>query len=287
MENQNETISEARLRAKYIDLMIKILVNSIYEDPGIPGSYNGHEAYDERRRAVGGDWPRTAHTMVGVARLNNLKDLVERTIREEVPGDYIETGVWRGGCCILMRAILSTYDDRQRKVYVADSFEGLPAPKPETYPADADDPPFLRHPALTVSEAQVRKNFTKYGLLDNQVVFIRGFFSDTLPELAAQTFALLRLDGDMYESTIVALESLYPKLSSGGYIIIDDYGAVEGCRKAVDDYRARHSIDAPLNVIDWGGVWWRKGHRERKTIDWPASIATHHLESHAQSSPRM
>ena len=256
METQSETISEARLRAKYIDLMIKILVNSIYEDPGITSS--GQMAYSRERRAVGGDWPTTAHTMVGLARLDNLRDLVERTIQEEVPGDYIETGVWRGGCCILMRAILSAYDDRQRKVYVADSFEGLPMPKPEIYPGDADSPAFLRDAALAVSEAQVRENFRKYDLLDDQVVFIKGFFSSTLPNLADQTFALLRLDGDMYESTIVALESLYPKLSPGGYIIIDDYGAVAGCKKAVDDYRARHSIDAPLSVIDWGGVWWRR-----------------------------
>jgi hypothetical protein len=256
METQNETISEARLRAKYIDLMIKILVNSIYEDPGME-PWSEKKTYDKARRTVGGDWPRTAHTMVGVVRLNNLRDLVERTIREQVAGDYIETGVWRGGCCILMRAILSAYDDRQRKVYVADSFEGIPAPRPEIYPADANDT-LYKYAELAVSEAQVRENFTKYGLLDDQVVFIRGYFSETLPHLAAQTFALLRLDGDMYESTIVALESLYPKLSPGGYVIIDDYGAVYGCRKAVDDYRARHSIDAPLSVIDWGGVWWRK-----------------------------
>jgi len=250
METQSETISEARLRAKYIDLMIKILVNSIYEDPGITSS--GQMTYSRERRAVGGDWPTTAHTMVGLARLDNLRDLVERTIREQVPGDYMETG-----CCILMRAILSAYDDRQRKVYVADSFEGLPAPKPEIYPADTNAR-FHTYTVLAVSETQVRENFAKYDLLDDQVVFIKGLFSDTLPNLAAQTFALLRLDGDMYESTIVALESLYPKLSPGGYIIIDDYGNVAECRKAVDDYRARHGIDAPLIVIDWGGVWWRK-----------------------------
>ncbi len=242
-------------RARYIDLISKILVNSIYEDPPMEPWSAG--SYDKDVRAVGKDWPRTAHTMVGVARLNNLRELVERTLLDRVPGDYIETGAWRGGCCILMRAILAAYSDRQRKVYVADSFEGLPPPKPDIFQADAGD----RHHTYTelaVSAQQVRDNFARYDLLDDQVVFVEGFFEKTLPDIDAQAFALLRLDGDMYESTIVALENLYPKLSPGGYIIIDDYGAIEACRKAVEDYRSRHRIAAPLHTVDWTGVWWQK-----------------------------
>jgi O-methyltransferase len=235
--------------------MTKVLVNSIYEDPAMdPWS---EKMFDADKRAVGKDWPRTAHTMVGLARLENLKDLVQRTLDAAVPGDYIETGVWRGGCCILMKAILSAYGDDRRKVYVADSFEGLPAPNPDRFQADTNDQHHT-FAELAVSLEQVRANFLKYDLLDPRVVFVQGFFQDTLPKLDAGPFALLRLDGDMYESTIVALENLFPKLSPGGYVIIDDYGAVEGCRKAVDEYRARFKISDPISQVDWTGIWWQK-----------------------------
>ena len=105
---------------------------------------------------------------------------------------------------------------------------------------------------------EAQRNFSKYGLLDEQVVFVKGFFSDTLPKLDAGPFSVIRLDGDMYELTIVALECLYPKLSVGGYAIIDDYGAVGQCRTAVNDYRAKFGIEDDIHPIDWAGVWWRK-----------------------------
>jgi O-methyltransferase len=244
-----------QLQSLYVDLMIRILTNQIYQD----GQINPHIApeFDASRREVGGDWPQVAHTMVGRKRLENLADLTCRVLEERIPGDLIETGVWRGGCCILMRSILAAYGDVQRRVYVADSFEGLPKPKDEVYEADRDD---IHHTysELVVSEEQVRENFRRYGLLDGQVVFLKGFFDATLPTLKGNTFSLLRLDGDMYESTICALTELYPLLSPGGYIIIDDYGAVPGCRQAVEDYRAQMRISEPLTEVDWTGMWWRK-----------------------------
>jgi O-methyltransferase/8-demethyl-8-(2,3-dimethoxy-alpha-L-rhamnosyl)tetracenomycin-C 4'-O-methyltransferase len=146
---------------------------------------------------------------------------------------------------------------RDRKVYVADSFAGLPPPKPDLFPEDAGD---THHTIseLAVSLDQVKENFDLYGLLDEQVVFLKGFFSDSLPSLDAELFSLIRLDGDMYESTYVALENLYPKLSIGGFAIIDDYWAIEQCRKAVTDYRSRFSINDCIQQIDWTGVWWQK-----------------------------
>src|ERR1022692_4095492 len=124
-------------RDRYIDLLIKILTNTIYQDPSmhpdLPTEFNPVARHNGR------DWPRTAHTMVGTARLKNLAHLVNRTLDEDIAGDYIETGVWRGGCCILMRAILVARSEAQRRVFVADSFEGLPPPKPELYPEDAGD----------------------------------------------------------------------------------------------------------------------------------------------------
>jgi O-methyltransferase len=244
--------------ALYVDLMIRILANTIYRDPAMtPGQ---PKVFDPALRAEGRDWPATAHSMAGTARLRNLADLVARTLADGIAGDYIEAGVWRGGACILMRAVLAAHGERRRRVFVADSFEGLPPPKAALYPADAGDDHHTR-PELAVSQAEVEANFARYGLLDGQVVFVKGTFDRTLPALQAGPFALIRLDGDMYESTLVALEALYPRLSPGGFVIVDDFGAVPGCRQAVEDYRRRHGIAEPLQAIDWTGVWWRKSPR--------------------------
>ena len=129
-------------------------------------------------------------------------------------------------------------------------------PDTSLYPADAGD---LHHAYnyLAVSQEQVEMNFRKYGLLDSQVVFLRGWFKDTLPVAPIEQLAILRLDGDMYGSTMEALSNLYPKLSSGGFCIIDDY-ALRGCRLAVDNYRTKSGIDAELQLIDYSGRYWRK-----------------------------
>ena len=189
--------------------------------------------------------------------LENVRELSQRALDLRVPGDFIETGVWRGGCCILMRGVLAANMVHDRKVYVANSFEGLPPPRPDLFPQDEGDT-LHTIPELAVSLDQVKANFARYGLLDDQVRFVRGFFSDTLPRLEAGPFALIRLDGDMYESTYVALDSLYPKLSVGGFVIIDDYGAIEQCRKAVTDYRNKFSIDDAMHQADWTAFWWQK-----------------------------
>ncbi|HYT62138.1 MAG TPA: TylF/MycF family methyltransferase [Haliangiales bacterium] len=210
----------------------------------------------EQRRAEGLDWPVLGHTMIGLKRLDNLQFCVERVLADSVPGDLIETGVWRGGATIFMRAILKVYGVTDRRVWVADSFEGLPLPDPEKYPADAGD---LHHtyPMLAISLEEVRANFEAYGVLDNQVRFLKGWFRDTLPGAPIEKLAVIRLDGDMYESTMDGLVNLYPKLSPGGFVIIDDYGAVPGCRKAVEDFRQTRGIKNKMEPIDWGGVYWQ------------------------------
>lgn len=214
---------------------------------------------DQReRRETGSDWPLNGTTMVGMRRLDHLQRCVESVVRDQVEGDLIETGVWRGGASILMRGTLCVRGGDDREVWVADSFEGLPKSSPEQYPADAGDP-HHKYDFLAVSEDEVRGAFERYGLLDHRVRFLRGWFSDTLPPLRGKSrWSLLRLDGDMYESTIVALESLYPDLSPGGYVVIDDYGAIPQCRQAVDDFRRDNGIDDPLEQIDWTGVSWRR-----------------------------
>lgn len=207
-------------------------------------------------RAEGRDWPPEADTMIGLRRLDNLESCVRDVLAADVPGDMIETGVWRGGACIFMRAMLKAYADPTRTVWVADSFQGLP-PAADGRDDDAKDA-LWTHDFLRVSLEQVQNNFRRYGLLDEQVRFLPGWFQDTLPSAPIEQLALLRLDGDMYDSTMVALESLYPKLSPGGFVIVDDYDAVRGCKLAVDDFRAANRISDELHQVDWACRYWRR-----------------------------
>ena len=195
--------------------------------------------------------------MVGLLRLDNLQHCIARVVADNVPGDLMETGVWRGGSAIFMRAALHAYHDRSRLVWAADSFQGLPRPDPERYPADAGDTHWSA-PNLAVSLEEVKANFDRYGLLDGRVRFVAGWFRDSLPNCLVERLSVLRLDGDMYESTFVALRSLYEKLSVGGYVIVDDYGAVPACRQAVEDFRAERGITEPVEPIDWTGAFWRR-----------------------------
>jgi len=212
------------------------------------------------RRETGADWPLNGTTMVGLRRLDHLQRCVEAIVRDDVPGDLIETGVWRGGASIFMRAVLAVLGDEQRRVWLADSFEGLPKSRPAEYPADAGSDEHFVFEYLAVSEEKVRAAFERFGLLDDRAQFLRGWFSDSLPPLRGNhRWSLLRLDGDMYESTIVALESLYPDLSPGGFVIVDDYGAIPQCREAVEDFRRDNGITDPIETIDWTGVGWRRG----------------------------
>jgi hypothetical protein len=208
-------------------------------------------------RRNGRDWPLRAHTMIGLKRLDNLQFCVETAINDGIQGDLIETGVWRGGACIFMRSILKAYGDTTRTVWVADSFAGLPPPNAEIYHADAGDKHHTFVDYLGVSRQVVEDNFRSYNLLDGQVRFLEGWFKDTLPNAPIDRLAVLRLDGDMYESTIQALEALYHKLSCGGFVIIDDY-FLGPCRQAVTDFRSRNHINDEIVDIDGMGVFWRK-----------------------------
>lgn len=245
-------------RALYLDLLKRVLANVVYADPRLSTEDGRLQDFDAELRAQGQDWPKLAHTMVGLKRLDNLQHCVETAITDNVAGDLIETGVWRGGCTVLMRAVLKVYGDTSRNVWVADSFEGLPKPDGQRFPADHGD----THHAidyLRVGEDEVRETFARYGLLDGQVRFLKGWFRDTLPDAPIKELAVLRLDGDMYESTNDALTALYDKVSPGGFVIVDDYGAIPACRQATDDFRRSQRIDEPLVQVDWTGVYWRKG----------------------------
>jgi O-methyltransferase len=270
-----------QIREDYIQLLLKTLTYSLWDEPLRPLSmrtvrhkptaetlkridaelrpFSAEVAFadkpSEEDRRTGRFWPVQAHTMTGELRLQNVREAVETVLAEDVPGDLIETGVWRGGTCIFMRGLLKAHGCTDRIVHVADSFAGLPLPDP-SYPADTGN--ILHEFAeLAIPRSAVEDNFRRYGLLDDQVRFVEGFFSETLHKLEAERFAIVRLDGDMYSSTIQALEALYPKLSPGGFCIIDDY-ALKTCAKAVDDFRAEHAITEAMQRIDWTGMYWRK-----------------------------
>jgi O-methyltransferase len=209
-------------------------------------------------REFGLDWPAHAETMVGLRRLENVQRCVVDVLEREVRGDLIEAGVWRGGTAIFMRGLLAAFGANDRRVWVADSFAGLPKPRPDAYPSDAGLD-YTIYPQLAVGMQQVKANFARYQLLDDQVCFLPGWFSETLAAAPIEAIAVMRLDGDLYESTMDALVALYPKLSVGGYCIIDDFGALPACRRAVEEYRRTHGItEEILTVGDWTGAYWRR-----------------------------
>lgn len=242
-----------QLRLLYLDLLENALTGLLFQDPPFSPWSKG---YDPNVRVAGRDWPENAQTMIGAARMRNVRSLAERILDERIAGDFLEAGVWRGGACIYMRGILAAYGDLERTVWAADSFEGLPPPNPDAYPADDGD---LHHTLqqLAVPLEEVRSNFSRFGLLDRQVRFLPGWFKDTLHAAPIEKLALLRLDGDMYQSTMETLEPLYPKLSPGGYVIVDDY-LLPPCQAAVNDFRQRHHITEPIEQIDGAGIFWRK-----------------------------
>jgi O-methyltransferase len=246
-----------RLVQRYLNLLEASLTGMLVEDaPCNPWMDDG---FDPTRRFMGRDWPSVALSMIGAVRMRNLRQACETVVLDGVEGDFIETGVWRGGACILMRGILEAYGDDVRRVFVADSFAGLPPPDSASFPAD-DGSEFHTYAELQASRADVEDNFRRFGLLDERVVFLEGWFKDTLPDAPIDQLAVLRLDGDMYQSTIEALNALYHKVSYGGFVIIDDW-FLPPCAKAVNDFRERYGIASPILPIDGWGTYWRVDHK--------------------------
>lgn len=213
-------------------------------------------------RTTGQDWPPLpALTMIGLMRMNNIHELTRRVLEAGVPGDFMECGVWRGGASIYMRKLLDLYGDGHRFVILADSFTGFPENGLRKFACDNIN--FGPDDYIAVPLDQVRQNFETYGvdLYRTRVVFLEGWFRDVLPHFVSQgrhPLALLRLDGDLYESTMDCLTHLYPHVSPGGYVIVDDYGGLAMCKQAVDEYRTANGIAAPITMVDWTGMWWQK-----------------------------
>ena len=215
--------------------------------------------YDPSQREVGRDWPSRAESMIGLRRMDNIQHCVQTVLDDDVPGDLIEAGVWRGGACIFMKANLLARGDTSRTVWVADSFQGLPPPNasrvPGRYrgrPAYAGRPRRRRGPgapqlrALRGARRQGRSSWW-------------GGSRTPCPRAPIEALSVMRLDGDMYESTWQAIEALYPKLSPGGFCIIDDFGSHQSqAGQAVLDYRKANGIDEEIVDIDGFGAYWRR-----------------------------
>lgn len=269
----------------YLDLLKRSVLNEIYLDDELRILYlraciDGREAFrppvlHDIRSARRADYEKLAqarkigrffdrqiqnsgfnHSMAGRARIDNLHDALDVVRREAIQGDLIECGVWRGGACIFMAGYLRAHGMQDRTIFVADSFEGLPPP---ALPQDAGlDLSKEKFPELAVSLETVRENFAVYGLDGPNVVFLKGWFKETLPRAPVEQIALLRLDGDLYESTMDTLNALYDKVAPGGIVIVDDY-SIDACRKAVADFFDARGLAFPqMFEIDWTGVWFRK-----------------------------
>lgn len=245
----------------YLDLLKRSLTNTIFETE--PDASEG-STFRYVEAAITHYQQGPAVSMLPLARLDNLQSCIQDVVEKKIPGDLVETGVWRGGATIFMRAMLKVLGVTDRLVWAADSFEGLPEPDPEKYPLEAKAfksaamTKYYNHLTATIDD--VKRNFAAYNMLDDQVRFLKGWFKDTLPSAPIERIAVLRLDGDYYESTRDSLTNLYDKVSVGGYVIIDDYGEDSWtyCRRAVEEFRSARQIAAPMIQVDKPCSFWKK-----------------------------
>jgi len=259
MKSQSASLEDLNAVDLYLDLLQRSLTGTLYDDEP------NHDNPDPN--SFGAAFVRhymrgSAITMLPRVRLDNIRMCIENVLSDGVPGDFIETGVWRGGGCIYMRGALKVLGGGNRTVWVADSFEGLPEPdasrekEAKFFHSTIMQKSYQR---LAASYEEVQSNFYAYGLMDENVRFLKGWFKDTLPNAPIERLAVMRLDGDHYDSTMDALSALYQKLSPGGYAIIDDYGeGIWDCRQAVDEFRQQQGITNSLIRVDSKCYYWRK-----------------------------
>lgn len=255
---------------RYLDLVRDTITGTILRTPSVntSGGFQGnetsmgHSPYHEKTRWKGGDWCANCFSMAGGARVQNVRELVEKTIVEGIPGDFLEAGTWRGGCSIMARVVQRTMgEDVQRHTYVCDSFSGLPKSS-----QSADDDSWSKEHFLEVAQSEVEDNFKQFHALDSNVKFRRGYFAETLPSVrrelkqGGRRLAVLRGDGDMYESYMDILYNLYDLVSVGGYFICDDCPGITVAQRAIDDFRVQNNIVEQIHKINGSaaGTFWRK-----------------------------
>ncbi|MBI1984583.1 MAG: macrocin O-methyltransferase [Candidatus Wildermuthbacteria bacterium] len=206
------------------------------------------------------------YTMVEYKRLANACTVAEFLERNRIPGAFVECGVWKGGAIGLMAKVADKAKSG-RKIWLFDSFEGLPEPTKKdgatasTYAAHRDSGA-LRSIEKCVGPLEDVKQlfFSVLKLNPENIIIKKGWFQDVLPKekQSIGPIALLRLDADWYESTKCILDNLYDNVVSGGYVLIDDYGHWQGCKKAVDEFLATRKLQVQLIPVDYAGVYFKK-----------------------------
>jgi len=192
---------------------------------------------------------RDGFTMIGSRRARTLNRLARVCERAGIPGAIVDCGTFNGGSTVMMSTGAPS-----REVWAFDSFEGLPE-------AGEHDPERAADwtGELKASEEKLREGFARFAHPERLHV-VKGWFQDTFPaaEPSIERIAMLHADGDWYESVRLTLETFYPKLSPGGFVVIDDYNGWEGAKIATDEYRAANAIDAPLREVDITAAYWQK-----------------------------
>lgn len=240
------------IRDAYLDLIKRSVTNYAYLGGDTPfEKFQAASHYDLQQSQWKIDPLSRPASLLTKGQLDLIEKVIATLHQRRVPGDLLEAGIWRGGAIILMRAVLAAYGISDRRVFAADSFAGIPKNV-----RARNDPVDLWKDRWVAPLDEVKRNIDRFGLLDDRIRFLVGFFDDSLKTVAGERFAMIRLDSDSYDSVETSLEYLYPLLSKGGVVIIDDWH-LHGCKAAVNDYRARHGIDDAIYVFD-GNAYWTK-----------------------------
>jgi len=271
-------------QALYLDTVRDTLTGAILRTPSVEVAAGNASAlvrtpYNKQTRWLGNDWCDSCYTMAGGARVQNVRNLVQQTIAEGIPGDFLEAGTWRGGCSIMARVVQRVMGEGEnRHTYLCDSFSGLPL---SSQSRDGDIWNGMHF--LEVSQSDVEDNVKLFNALDDNVHFRKGYFSQSLPKVRQELkkngrqLAVLRGDGDMYESYMDILYNLYDFVPVGGYFICDDCPSIDVAKQAIDDFRMDHNISDPILAVEGSitGSFWRKGSltvvNYSKYLEWNAT----------------
>jgi hypothetical protein len=196
-----------------------------------------------------------SYTMTSDERVVSLTRAVKYIVDNQIPGDIVECGVWRGGSMMAVARSLLRNGDSSRNLYLFDTYEGMSEPTKDDVAFDGSSAQELvmsaeKHDHIIVSVGDVQRAVWSTGYPREKMHFVKGKVEDTVPGEAPASIALLRLDTDWYESTKHELEHLFPRLARGGVLIIDDYGHWEGARKATDQYIKEKNLTILLQRID-------------------------------------
>jgi hypothetical protein len=200
--------------------------------------------------------------MTSLERMFALYSATNYVLDNNIPGDFVECGVWRGGSSMMIALVLKQKNITDRKIYLYDTYEGMSEPtendkdmKGQSAKVQLEATEEKENSVWCLADLDdVKNNMKRTSINENQLVYVKGKVEETIPAtIPSGNISLLRLDTDWYESTKHELLHLYPKLSQNGVMIIDDYGHWQGCRKAIDDYFTQNNIKNILNRVDYTG----------------------------------